>query len=629
MRSNGSSWSACAMTTGSWLATITVAPWRRDASARRRPTTAAFAWSRRDVGSSTRTRPGAQARARAIAPLWRSPAGSGRLDGGDPRLDRGVPRGDDEDAVVAALGSRQPADAGLPQELLREAEPAAAADHDRRLAGARRLVAEAAVADVDRAVADPRHPRVVAHENDRRPLLPCQLADQPVRGGDALRVELAGRLVCEEQGGAVGDGGADGDPLCLAAGELAGAGTSGGGEADALEQLIGAEGALRRGCAEHRHLERHDRPAVEVRRKRAPEVLVDYPHPARAQPRRPTRRKCGQVAPEHERASGRGPLEARKDAHERALAGSTRAQHGDDLLLLDAEGEALERGRIPLRGAVDAKDVAGVDRRLHHRADRPAMRATGRSPRIVNATTVAAAVGSDASARSGGTAVALPAPSCTRSTTALESAIPSTIPPAIPATAMSTARRIRCTRSTRGGTPIASRSSRWGRSSARSDAPTSTSPAAARRTASTAAASSTIRIPRASGRPASLARIPERERTASALKGGRRSSDCTRPVSSGGTPTHISSGTAVPGASALILSARVASSAIAKLEPVVGKRLPTATTWAGTGRPSGRARASRPPGPAACATSVLARSGTRRPSDGCGGRARPVIPPPR
>src|SRR5207248_9585753 len=144
---------------------------------------------------------------------------------------------DYEDAVCAAPGPRQPAYAGLPQKLLREAQPTAAADHDRRLAGPCCLVAEAAVANVDGAVADASHPRVVAHEDDRRPLLACQLADQPVGGGDALGVELAGRLVREEQGGAVGDGGADGDPLRLAAGELAGTGAGGGGEADALEEL--------------------------------------------------------------------------------------------------------------------------------------------------------------------------------------------------------------------------------------------------------------------------------------------------------------------------------------------------------------------------------------------------------
>ena len=51
--------------------------------------------------------------------------------------------------------------------------------------------------------------------------------------------------------------------------------------------------------------------------------------------------------------------------------------------VVDAERQALERRGVALRGAVDAKDVAGVDRG-RHRALRPDSTATGPSAASAN-----------------------------------------------------------------------------------------------------------------------------------------------------------------------------------------------------------------------------------------------------
>ena len=314
--------SACAITTGSWVATTTVAPCSRAASASSLPTTAAFTWSRRDVGSSTSTsagrprqragdrdplalagrepldplvetvlepkphepfarialapahrqreldvldrrqvsdeprilahetdmppperrqlgriepgdhlarhghksrvgphEPGEHAKERALpgarpprhhghapcrelrraavehrplapatpeaddhlAELGRDARGRGGRAGGairrhDP-LAR-LSRGHEEHAAVVRLCTGQSADAGVAQELLGEAQPAASPDHDGGLACAGGLVAQPPVADVDGAVGDPRRSRVVAHQDDGRGLLPGQLADR-------------------------------------------------------------------------------------------------------------------------------------------------------------------------------------------------------------------------------------------------------------------------------------------------------------------------------------------------------------------------------------------------------------------------------------------------------------------
>ena len=72
--SSGSTRSACSITSGSWVAQTIVAPCSCAAAASMRPTTAALTWSSREVGSSTRSRSGSHASARAMATRWRSPA---------------------------------------------------------------------------------------------------------------------------------------------------------------------------------------------------------------------------------------------------------------------------------------------------------------------------------------------------------------------------------------------------------------------------------------------------------------------------------------------------------------------------------------------------------------------------
>ena len=148
---------------------------------------------------------------------------------------------DDDDAVVEAR-RRLRADPGAKQQLLRQAQPAAAADDDRvRLAvGARPLLRDAAVADADDPVGDARRLGVVADDHRRAAVLAHELAENVVHLVGGRGVELAGRLVGEEDARSVGERGAERDALLLAAGELAGSPVALRGEPDALEQLVGA-----------------------------------------------------------------------------------------------------------------------------------------------------------------------------------------------------------------------------------------------------------------------------------------------------------------------------------------------------------------------------------------------------
>src|SRR5207244_881228 len=171
-------------------------------------TASAFAWSRREVGSSASRSAGRGASARAIATRARSPLdrrltrcsarsarptaarvsraralassggvsrsasasstfsralkkgtrpgcgpgsgadgeGRGGLDDGQRRLGAG---GEDDDAALLDSGRRPLPDPGAAEELLRDAEPAAATHDDRLVSAAvaRRLAAQTAVAD--------------------------------------------------------------------------------------------------------------------------------------------------------------------------------------------------------------------------------------------------------------------------------------------------------------------------------------------------------------------------------------------------------------------------------------------------------------------------------------------------
>ena len=98
------------------------------------------------------------------------------------------------------------------------------------------FLADTAVADVDDAVGDRGRARVVTDDERRHSLLPCELGEEVVDGRRVQLVELAGRLVRDQEARPVGERGAQRDPLLLAAGQLAGMGVCPVEQADPLEQ---------------------------------------------------------------------------------------------------------------------------------------------------------------------------------------------------------------------------------------------------------------------------------------------------------------------------------------------------------------------------------------------------------
>ena len=108
------------------------------------------------------------------------------------------------------------------EEVLGETEPAAATDDDELVwplcSGCFRA-RPPPVTDVDGTVRDRRRTWIVADHDHSARLLVGELADQLVDERGVRLVELTRRLVREQETRAIGERGADGDTLLLAAGE--------------------------------------------------------------------------------------------------------------------------------------------------------------------------------------------------------------------------------------------------------------------------------------------------------------------------------------------------------------------------------------------------------------------------
>ena len=263
--------------------------------------------------------------------------------------------GDDAGSVV---------DARRPERLLGYPQPAACAD-DSRLVLARPLLTDAAVADVDDPVGDLRRRRVVTHEDRRRSDLPDELGQEREDVACSLLVEVAGRLVRDEELRLVRQRGAERDALLLASRELAREGVGTIEQPDPLQELAGSD--QRRVGWNGGEPERQ---GDELRRgeltlERAPVVLVRIPEHVPAIPPELAGGRIRNVDTGNDERARRRPCEAGEDAHKGRLPGPARAEHDTDLALVDPQREPLQGGDSACGGRVDGEQFAGVDKRGH------------------------------------------------------------------------------------------------------------------------------------------------------------------------------------------------------------------------------------------------------------------------
>ena len=258
-------------------------------------------------------------------------------------------------------------DSGRAEHVLGEPEPAAAADDDRAVAGRARdpLVGDAAVADVDDAVGPLGRSGVVADDEGRAVRLADELGDQRQHLARGRRVELAGRLVGDQERRPARERRAERDPLLLAARELARMRVAAVAEADALEQLVGPRITRGAGLAGQPELDPDELARRQLARERAPVVLVGVADRARAEAgRRPAAERADVDAGDADRARRR-PVEAGDDPQQRRLARAARPEDDAELALLDGQAQPLQRGDAAFRRGIDAEDVVDLDERAH------------------------------------------------------------------------------------------------------------------------------------------------------------------------------------------------------------------------------------------------------------------------
>src|SRR5262249_6285865 len=137
------------------------------------------------------------------------------------------------------------------------------------------------------------------------------------------------------------------------------------GEADTLEQLVGAPQAVGTRRATQAELHRDELACRQLRRERARVVLVGVAEERRAVLRELARRQLADVLAVHAHETPRRPVEPGEQTQQRRLARSARAEHRQDLAVADAQRQPLQRGRVAFRRRVHAENVAKLDRGVH------------------------------------------------------------------------------------------------------------------------------------------------------------------------------------------------------------------------------------------------------------------------
>jgi len=125
----------------------------------------------------------------------------------------------------------------------------------------------------------------MADDERRRALVPREPRQEVEHPARRRLVELAGRLVCDDEGGRVRDRGAERDSLLFAPRELGWAGARPLEHADALEKLPRAAIAAIAGRAAEAKRKGDELDGGEVAGQRSPVVLVRIPDDAGPMPR--------------------------------------------------------------------------------------------------------------------------------------------------------------------------------------------------------------------------------------------------------------------------------------------------------------------------------------------------------
>ena len=231
----------------------------------------------------------------------------------------------------------------------------------------------------------------MADDERRHALLSRELREQAVDDGGASLVELAGRLVGDQQPRSTREGSAERDALLLTAGQL---GRPSGGaiaQPHPLEERMGPSEAIAVGDASQPERYRDQLLGGQLTRERAPVVLVGVAERVGAILREAALRERPEVGACDRDAAGTRTLEAGDHPHQRRLARTARADHDAHLALVDVERQPLQGGDTALGSGIDAEQVTGLDEaHAPLSCARTGPRSLRNAPRVARATSNAA-----------------------------------------------------------------------------------------------------------------------------------------------------------------------------------------------------------------------------------------------
>ena len=233
-----------------------------------------------------------------------------------------------------------------------------------RLCPRGRLVGDQPVGNVDRAIGVGGHFGVVRYDDDRD-ALGVQPLEHPQDLVARLRIEVAGRLVGQQERGTIDEGPCNRHPLLLAAGHLRRLVVQPGGQPHLLEQRLGQPPGLATRVGARRPplgvVQRHQDIVQGRRSPQEVETLEDKTQFVRPYQGPFVRRKAAHLPAVEPELAGSRAVEAAQDVHQRGLAGTGSPHEGHHFAAGNAQRNSFQHRHINLAETVGLGNALQAD----------------------------------------------------------------------------------------------------------------------------------------------------------------------------------------------------------------------------------------------------------------------------
>jgi hypothetical protein len=209
--------------------------------------------------------------------------------------------------------------------------------------------------------------RFVSHEHNRQPVFSIETLESGYNFQAGVRIESAGRLVCEQQRRIIDEGAGDGHPLLLSARKLCGGMVRAVGKADLVKERQGAAPALGR---RHTGIEQRQLDIVQGGRSgQQIKALKDKAEFVAADGGPLARTEAADLDPVQPVPTGSRRVEATQQVHECRLARPRGSDHCNELTPVDRQADTVESPDEPAANAIAVAQSFNLDER--HRLPQP------------------------------------------------------------------------------------------------------------------------------------------------------------------------------------------------------------------------------------------------------------------